>query len=179
MDAQLVGEIISLDPGRLAALRLVRDLDLPQGAISGEFVRCAVFDQIHEHKEWTQLKEIEVVYWDPSRTDLQVDSSIETELVAQASRKPWKVTNLARDYSEKKNLKHALDYQLATASAVAVRLTRSDHIEVIAPYGIEDLLNGIVKPIRSELSGSLRRLISEQKWKLRFPKLQYESITIS
>ena len=174
MDYSLIGEIIALDASRLSALRLVRELELPEGAIAGDFVRCAVFDHIHEHPEWTQLSTIDVVYYDPHRADSAIDDSIEGELIARASRKPWRVRNLARVKPDAKSLSEALDLYLATAAAVAVRLDSKERIEVIAPHGVDDLVRGLIRPINSRHTGALRRQLEDQKWRSRYPQLRID-----
>ncbi len=166
-----VRSAIAEDERRLSALRLARSLDLPDGAIAGAFVRCAVWDRLHEHKGPTLPFAIDVVYFDPDRVDPRVDESIESELVALAPRRPWTVRNLARLRPEAQSLAGGLTVFLDTASAVAVRLDARDEVEVVAPFGLEDLVGGIVRPTRPEAIDAVRQRVAEQRWLVRYPKL--------
>jgi hypothetical protein len=167
---------IAVDPRKLAALRLVRDLELPEGAIAGDLVRCAVFDRRHEHPEPTQLRSVDVVYFDPERTEAAVDESLTLELVAQASRRPWRVRNLARERPEAAGLAEALDVFDATAAAVAVRLGPREVIEVVAPFGLSDLVAGVVRPVASARAPHLRRRVADERWTKRYPQLVLEGL---
>ena len=159
------------DEKRLAALRLVRDLRLPEGAVAGDFVRCAVFDLLHGHPESTQLRSIDVVYFDPERPDPAVDASIEGELVAASPRRPWTVRNLAAARPGAPDLAVALDVYLDTASAVAVRLDEREGLEVLAPFGLEDLTQGRVRPTHPGRAPALRRKLAGERWVRRYPRL--------
>lgn len=164
--------ILESDARRMAALRLVDGLGLPAGSIAGAFVRCAVFDRIHRHAEWTQLSAIDVVYFDPDRTEEAIDTSLEMELVAQAPRRPWRVRNLARERREAKNLAEALTVFPDTASAVAVRLGPRDTVALeAAASDLTDLFGGVLRPLASERAGELRRLVADEKWMKRYPRL--------
>lgn len=171
-----VQDCVAQDERRLSALRLVRELDLPEGSIAGEFVRCAVFDRLHQHAEWTQLKSVDVVYFDPERTDPAVDRSLEMELIASAPRRPWRVRNLAAEAPEASSLGEALPVYPDTASAVAVCLGPREQILVTAPFGLEDLVRGIVRPSRPEEAAALRRQVREEKWTRRYPRLRLEAL---
>lgn len=161
---------ILTDDRRMAALRLVRELDLPHGAIAGDFVRCAVFDRLHGHPEPTQLRSIDVVYLDAERTDPAIDRSLELELVARAARRPWRVANLARDGG---TLRAGLAARYPdTASAVAVRLGPRESLEIVAPFGLEDLVAGVVRPSAPERAGLLRRRMAEERWRARYPRIR-------
>ena len=171
--AQELSALIASDDRRLAALRLVDALELPEGAIAGAFVRLAAFDRIHRHEEWTQLPRIDVVYYDPERPDLAVDDSVELELLAQAPRRPWRVRNLAIDRPGVAGLAEALDVYPDTADALAVRLDRRGEVEVAAaPFGLDDVLAGMVRPVSTDRVAELRRRVRDEKWTRRFPKLQ-------
>lgn len=139
-------------------------------------MRCAVFDRFHQHPEWTQLRAVDVVYFDPERTEAVVDRNLETELIAQAPRRPWRVTNLAASRPGAEKLAEALGVYLDTASAVAVRLGPRERILVNAPFGLDDLTGGVVRPTRPEAAGELRRRVRDEKWLSRYPKLRLEGL---
>lgn len=172
-----VSDSILLDDRAVAALRLVAGLELPEGAIAGDLVRCAVFDQIHGHAERTQLRRIEVVYFDAERTDAAIDRNIEMELVAASSRRPWEVQNLAALRPEAKNLAEALSVYADTASAVAARVTSRpgtpDALELVSPYGLEDLVAGVVRPHDPSRALELRQRAEKERWKARYPNLRF------
>lgn len=170
---QEVQEAILSDERRMAALRLVHELDLPEGAIAGELVRSALFDCLHLHAEWSQLRAIDVVYFDPERPEPAIDRNLELELMAQASRRPWNVRNLAAARPNARSLADALSVYPDTASAIAVRLGPRNTVDVVAPYGLEDALGGVLRPTSPDMEAAMRKQVIEEKWRTRHPQLKF------
>lgn len=165
------------DGRRVAALRLVHELALVQGAISGDFVRCAMLDALHGHPEPTQIPQTDVVYFDRSRIDERVETASELELIAAAPKRNWRVLNLARQFPQAESLSEGLlALYPVTMNAVGVRLAgrRLDDLEVEATTAnAEDLFAGVVRPASTELDAEARRLVHDARWDRRYPKLQF------
>ena len=84
---------------------------------------------------------------------------------------PWSVTNqarmhLANDDPAYASTEDALPHFLETPTAVAVRLSADDRIDVIAPWGPEDLFTLTVRPTPSGRAKPdvYRRRLAEKNW---------------
>jgi hypothetical protein len=70
----------------------------------------------------------------------------------------------------------ALRHWLETPTAVAVRLSPDDRVDVLAPWGLEDLFTMIVRPTPSGRAKRdvYRRRIAEKKWERLWPGVRVE-----
>ena len=62
------------------------------------------------------------------------------------------------------NTEHAISHWPETATAIAVRLSSNDKIEILAPYGLNDLFNLIVKPTPNFDLIIYKKRIEEKQW---------------
>lgn len=70
---------------------------------------------------------------------------------------------------------NALLYWPETATAVAVRVTDTNLIEIIAPYGLDDLFELRLRPtppFECEKLNVFRHRVSAKRWMERYPMLQ-------
>ncbi|MEZ5935294.1 MAG: nucleotidyltransferase family protein [Alphaproteobacteria bacterium] len=144
-------DLIRSDPSMMAALAAVRDLDLPHGWIAAGFVRNRVWDHLHGHAEPTPPNDIDVVYFDPNSQDEVVEKRHEAALQARLPGQPWSVKNQARMAGVNgdppyRDLAHALACWCETPTPVGARLTAAGGVELIAPLGLDDLFDLIVRP---------------------------------
>jgi hypothetical protein len=54
--------------------------------------------------------------------------------------------HLRNNHPKYSNTENAISYWPETATAIAVRLNSKNIVEILAPYGLNDLFNLIVKP---------------------------------
>lgn len=142
---------ICADPVRVEALRIVRDIGLPDCWVAAGFVRSAIWDRQHNRTYSPLPPDIDVVWFDETRPDSAIDIEIETYLLRMAPSLNWSVKNQARMHVRNHDLPyssvaHAMTAWCETATAVAVRLGMNDVIEVSAPFGLDDLFNLVVRP---------------------------------
>lgn len=74
--------LLNADPWRMDMLRLVRPLALPDGWIAAGFVRDAVWDHLHGHAPSIPAGDIDIIWFDPARTDPALDRATEARLAA-------------------------------------------------------------------------------------------------
>jgi uncharacterized protein len=61
-----------------------------------------------------------------------------------------------------------------TATCVGVRLLGDDTIHVVAPYGLDDLFDGVIRHNPTRVSAAFyERRVGEKRWTTRWPKLRY------
>ncbi len=176
--------MISSDKWMMEILRTVRALSLPDWCICAGFVRSRVWDIQHGYKYQTPLPDVDVVYYNRAGKDEFADNQIEKRLDKICSAVPWSVKNQARMHTRNCDSPYlstvdALAKFPETATAVGVCLDASDHIIVVAPYGIEDLIHLLVQPTPYFVEHSDTKMkiyetrLYEKNWKERWHRLQF------
>jgi len=171
--------LIASDARRMHVLRLVRALALPDCWVAAGFVRSRVWDHIHQHAESPLPADIDVIWFDPERPAVEDDAELERMLRTCDASLGWSVKNQARMHLRNgdrpyRSAKDAMRYWPETATAVAVRLDAQGHIEVAAPFGLDDLFELVVRPTARFLSmkhGVYLDRIHAKQWQVRWPRL--------
>ena len=152
----------------------------PAGAwIGAGFVRNAVWDHLSGmDTEATPLADLDVVFHDPAIATAEHDAGIEAALSIAAPDLPWSVRNQARMYERNghrpyRDVADALAHWAETAAAIAARLGPQG-VEILAPFGVEDVLEMIIRPtpaFRTKPEIPLARL-EAKGWLTRWPGLR-------
>jgi len=158
------------------ALGAVREVCGEAGWIGAGFVRNAVWDSL-QGLEPVRPADVDVLIHEAD-ADQDREAEIESLLAAQAPDIPWSVRNQSRMH-----LKHGDDpYPTVaeamrrwpeTATAVAVRADGAGGLWILAPFGLADLMRGILRPAddsprcRKAFDDRLRR----KGWLSRWPVL--------
>lgn len=172
--------ILSDDPIRMKALYAVQALKLSDGWIGAGFVRDAVWDHLHGYGQRPVSGDVDVVWFDSERCDSAYDSYLEEKLSQQFSVFDWSVKNQARMHQHNSDSSYistedALLYWPETATAIAVRLGEKDLIDIIAPYGLDDLFEQCLRPtptFEREKFDVFKQRVATKRWVERYPKLQ-------
>ncbi|GIH05026.1 hypothetical protein Rhe02_30930 [Rhizocola hellebori] len=166
-------EILRLSHDRLELLHVVETAGNNLW-ITGGFIRNAVWDHLHGYRVSTPLDDIDVVYFD---RDSKVDShdSVLRLLRTNAPNIDWSLKNQAemRDPwlpTPPPSLEDALRRFTDTATAVAVRSVDGS-LEVLAPYGLEDLFNLVVRPTPGFDASTYNARIEKKNWAQTWPNL--------
>ena len=173
MDAHAtLGEWLAQDRWRMGVLRLVCDLDLPDGFVTGGFVRNLVWDQLHD-RPMTPLNNVDVIYFDPERTNAAIDQSLNQELMLRSPKKNWSVSNVARWNPAATSIEEAVCRGPETASAVAISVDHRDRLTVVDPFGLTDLFDGLIRPVEPQLSDRVRARAEQKRWLKLYPRLRF------
>jgi uncharacterized protein len=155
----------------MEVLRTAADVDAPNWWIGAGVIRDLVWDTRYGSGFDPRLvKDVDLAFFDSDNLDPQRDQDIEAALVARQPSVRWEAKNQAavhlwypRRFGAKvEPLRSTLD-AIATwpefATSVGVRLT-DDDIEVAAPLGLDDLLDGLYRrnPRRVTIEEYQRRL---------------------
>ena len=167
------------DPLRMKALHAVQALGLNDGWIGAGFVRDAVWDHLHGYGPRPLSGDVDVVWFEPKNCDSVLDSAVEEKLSRQAPLFNWSVKNQARmhqrnNHEPYRSTADALLYWPETATAVAVRISSSTLIEIVAPYGLDDLfaLRLQATPLfEGHKQDIFWRRVAEKRWLERYPGL--------
>jgi hypothetical protein len=148
-----VASILRADPFRWRVLNVASALGLPDSWIGAGFVRNAVWDHLHGRppSPLTSDVDVDVIWHDLGRIDPAEDRRIEAALRVAEPSIAWSVKNQARMHTRNGDLPYASATEAMrcwpeTATAVAVRRHGFDGYEIAASFGLDDLLNLILRP---------------------------------
>jgi hypothetical protein len=168
---------IQRQPEITQLLRLLDRLDLPDSWIGGGCIRGAVWDFLRGCRTCATCDDVDVIYFDPANARQERDKRIEASLCQSCPDVSWSVKNQARMHRRNGDLPYvssadAVWHWPETSSAIAARFTAGS-IALMAPHGIDDLVNGVVRPTRA-IEGRMHvyhRRITAKNWIRRWPGL--------
>ena len=164
-------------PEMMACLKAVAALRLPDGWIGAGFVRAPVWDRLHGYCAPTPLADIDVVYFRPGDGP-EAESALERSLNERAPGRPWSARNQARMHERNadrpyRSTADGLAHWLETPTAVAVRLDAHGRVEVLAPFGLDDLFGLVIRPTpharQRRMTAFLQR-VREKDWLATWPR---------
>ena len=161
-----------------ALLLHVESLELHDAWIGAGFIRNSVWDVLHGRPiDVARLADVDVLFFDSDSTSKEREAEIERRLSALAPGIPWSVKNQARmhlrnDDAPYRNTLDAVAHWAETATAVAARSILGK-VEMMATYGVDDLVNLIVRPtpVFGHKLDVYRERVIAKDWPARWPKL--------
>jgi hypothetical protein len=175
-----VAHIIAQDPVGMKQLRAARALALPDWCIAAGFVRNRVWDHLHGISPPREPPDIDVLYYDAADLSKEREAAYEKRLDGLLPGPFWQVRNQARMHICKGLPQHrdtadSMIYWLETVTAVGVRLEDDDSLTVIAPLGLDDLVNLRCQPTAF---GRTRRheyeaRVTAKRWAELWPKVRF------
>lgn len=175
-------EVISIlraDQLRWHLLGVVSSLGLPDSWIGAGFVRNAVWDFLHDRAPSPLKGDVDVIWFDRSRTAPGMDKRYESILRELEPSINWSVKNQARmhirnDDSPYASAIDAMRFWPETATAVAARRSGDHQCEIAAPLGLEDLFGLVLRP-GPRFSADKRHVFEERahtkRWLIDWPLL--------
>lgn len=175
-----IAEFLERQPPIMSVLMQVDALTMEDCWVGAGFIRNAVWNHLHGLPvDPTDGSDVDVVYHDPRDTSRERDAAIEKRLFAKRGDIPWSVHNQARMHDRNadapyRNTEDAISHWPETATAIAARL-RGRFVEVIAPHGVRDLVELIVRPTPAfaHKLAVYRERIASKDWASRWPRLQF------
>lgn len=177
--AEELSALIGGDARRLAALRAMRALDLPDGWIGAGFVRDAVWDHLHAMVGEPPYGDVDVIWFDRDRKE-DFDLVIEKQLKQAAAEFDWSVKNQAHMHRRNRDRPYssvadAMTFWPETATGVAVRLNAVDELEINAPFGLDDLYALRLLPTPAFIGPKrviFHERVARKNWLARYPLLR-------
>lgn len=163
----------------MSVLRTARTLNLPGWLIGAGFIRNKVWDHLSGNKKTiVDTRDIDLVYFDPKGNDEKSDRELSNKLKEETGIN-WEVVNqhYAHRWNEippYKSTEDAISTWPETATAIGITLDEKGVLKLIAPYGIDDMVNFIVKPSPRFPGGiaEVRKRVANKKWLEKWPKLK-------
>ncbi len=169
-----IKRMILADEWMMGVIRCAARLDLPDWMIGAGFVRNKVWDELHGYKERTQSSSIDIdlIYFDTRNKEEASEKIYERELRAVMDEN-WSVKNHARISDKYFSCEDGLSHWPETCTAIAVKLAGRDELKIIAPYGVEDLVNLVVRRgPKFDDEREYRDRIRRKEWEKSWPDLK-------
>jgi hypothetical protein len=149
--------IIRADPDLTWILRLLRELDLPQGRLVAGAIYQTVWNRICALPRGTGIKDVDLIYFDEDLS-FEAENDVIRKVAAAAGDFPFPVEtrNQARvhlwygqrfggRYPKLASADQALCFYAATTHAVGARLGPDDSLDIIAPFGLDDIFEMVLR----------------------------------
>lgn len=169
-----IKRLITADERMMGILCAAASLNLPDWMIGAGFVRNRIWDELHGYGERTVSESIDIdlIYYDKEDIDEAREKESERRLNLILCEK-WSVKNQARISTAYLSSEDAISQWPETCTCVAVRLDKEGRLELIAPAGIDDLINLVVRRgSRFDDEARYRRRIEEKEWLKKWPRLR-------
>jgi len=123
---------------------------------------------------------VDVVWFDNARAEAALDAELDSLLQQRDETLNWSIKNQARMHLRNHDQPYdsttdAMRHWPETATAVAIRLSDDDQLEVAAPFGLTDLFDLIVRPGPHFCAGKhplYRERVVTKNWAARWPLLK-------
>ncbi len=177
MNLQEVAKLVKDDKWMMAVLNEAEELHLQDWMIGAGFLRNKVWDHLHGIKRGVaDAGDIDLIYFDPEDQNENHDRALSAQMNGKLGLE-WEIVNQA--YTHKwhdrkipyKNSAEALAEWVETPTCVAVTLMNGEPT-IIAPLGIDDLVNLIVRPTPTAEPDSFNRRYRDKKWLEKWPRLR-------
>lgn len=179
MTEEEILQLIKSDLWMMEALSVAESLNLKDWVIGAGFVRNKVWDHLSGRtKVGVDTPDIDLVYYDSDGNDEETDEKLSKEL-SEHTGFNWEVAN--EHYAHKwnnlapyKSIEDAISQWPETVTAIGVTTYGSKELRLIAPYGINDLTNFIVRPTPIFLSkiNVLKERVQKKKWLEKWPNIK-------
>jgi hypothetical protein len=161
----------------MLVLRAVRDERIPDPWIGAGVLRDLVWGERYGTGFLPgEVRDVDVAFFDPHDLSRANDDRVTERLQRRLPAVPWEAKNQAAVHTwyptkfggpavePLTSISDAVGTWPETATAVAIRLGIDDTIEICAPLGTADLLNGVWRrnPRRVDIQRSLARLARHQ-----------------
>ncbi len=182
-EARLI-ELLHTDERVMRLLRAVRELEVASWCIAAGTIRNVVWDHLHGHERPTLPSDIDVLVFDPVRTDPSYERALEQSLTAAVPDARWEVVNQATihaytgDATAYVSIEDAMSRWADLVTAVGARLDADDEISIVAPAGLDDLVELRVRPNLATPTAAAvyRQRMASKGWQERWPLLTIERL---
>ena len=179
-----VEALIRQSPALMEILDSLRRVDY-RLFLGGGLIRNTVWDHLHGYSSPAPIDDVDVIYYDRLSATKEHDRDLEGRLRVVLPNLKWSVKNQARmhqpnDDSPYASLEDAVAKWPETATAILARLRGDGDIEILAPYGFDDLFRLIVAPtehFRAKMD-RYRQRVEVKQWGAHWPRLRFFDVSM-
>lgn len=173
-------QLITTNEWLMQVLTAVRHVNPPDWLVGAGVIRNLVWDHLHGYAQPTPANDVDVAFFDPHDLTPARDTAVTQQLLARLPTMKWEATNQAAVHLwYEQAFGHAVPPLTSsadaigtwpeTATSIGVRLLPNDDLLIVAPCGLDDLFNLVLRrnPRRVSLARFHRRLRYKQilhKW---------------
>lgn len=170
---------INSDEWMLSVLKTARGAGLPDWMIGAGFVRNKIWNILHDFPaDASHDSDLDLIYFDPTNVSEEYEKQTEQQL-NDSLQQAWSVKNMARMHIKNNDDPYSstadgLAHWVETATCIAVKLNDANEVELIAPYGIDDLVGLILRPTphMKHRMQDFENRITKKHWLEKWPKLK-------
>jgi uncharacterized protein len=154
-------EIVRGDPDLMGLLTAAREVGLPQWRVVAGCLYQTAWNVLTNKPARTGIKDYDLIYFDGRDLSWEAEDQVEQRVALRMGHlpAPVEVRNQARvhlwfkqrfgaDYSPLRCADEALTRYASIVHAVGVRLERDDSLDIVAPFGLDDFFNMVIRPNR-------------------------------
>ena len=173
-------ELITQNEHVMMILHTVRRCNPPDWLVGAGLIRNLVWDYLHGYSQPTPPRDIDVAFFDPADLSPKRDAAVTAQLTAVLPDLEWEATNQAavhlwyaqvfgKTVLPLTSSAEAIATWPETATCTAVRLLPDDSLHIVAPFGLEDLFQMILRRnpaqvTQAQFQQRLRDKQITQKW---------------
>ena len=152
-------DIIRADPVVCAALEAARALDLPDWWIVSGVLYNSVWNHLTARPAGHGIKDVDLFYFDGADLSWEAEDRViqdaapvlahlpvQVEIKNQARVHLWYPRTFGRPCPRYENAAQSIDFFASRTHAVGARLNRDDSVDLVAPFGLDDMFSFRVTP---------------------------------
>ena len=163
-------------------LKKLQDSDLENYYIGAGAINQTVFNYYHDFDLEYGIKDFDIIYFDEDTSyekedkiinniiDLIKDIDIEVDIKNEARVHLWYKDKFGFDIQPYTSVEEAISKWGTTVTCIGVRL-ENDELVVFAPYGLNDIFNMVIRPIKENFNKE-HYCIKTERWINHWPKLR-------
>lgn len=166
--------LIAKDNQMMEVINIAKAQNLPDWYIGAGFARNKIWNVLHNLDN--EITDIDLVYFAPNNTR-QKDEEISKQLKLQTGSE-WQAKNqfYMHEYSNLqpfKNTSDAISFWPETATAIGIKIKENGKLDLVAPFGVEDLVNLVLRPNKKlrNYKQVFEQRIKSKNWLQRWSKL--------
>lgn len=182
-DVSTLASIVIPHPVLGPVLERWHRLALPDGWLSGSAIAQAVWNRVFDLPPDHGLADIDLVYFDAADLSeagerahadriggLLSDLSIQADVINEARVHLWYEAQFGEAIAPYRSAEAAIATFPTTSAAVGIRPAPSGGLEIVAPFGLSDLLAPIVRPNRVQATQAIYER-KQRRWRALWPDL--------
>jgi hypothetical protein len=153
---QRLCQILKANEWFMSLLKAARACDFPDWFVGAGVIRNIAWDYLHGYTQPTSVADVDVAFFDPTDLTPERDQVAQRQLQAQLPEVPWEAVNQAAvhlwypehfGYSVPPLLSsaEAIGTWPETVTCIGARLLPDDRLLIVAPCGLADLFNLILR----------------------------------
>lgn len=178
-------EILKQNVELMNILDFIHNLSLPNYYIAAGSVFQTIWNYLDRKPLNYGIKDIDVIYY--NKDDLSIETDIKyydlinkfcinngynykIDVSNEARMHIWKKEMFHMDVEQYLNSEDAINYWIATIHAIGITKD-SDDLKIYAPYGLSDIYNRTIRPIKHKYNTEKMYVKKVNSWKKRFNNL--------